>query len=288
MRSNPDEHIRYDSIYQGIVSDNADPLFLGRVKVFLGILGPDLETEWLMPNTMFSGPGTGAYWPPEIDDAVHVMFLEGDPEVGIFMGGFWANPDGAPETPTEFQREEPTNRGFKTKSGHLLEFDDLDDTKGIRITSADGFKFHIDEMLKTLVIETPDGQGISFDDENKMTTLTVIDDFIMMIAGSIDLNVTSDWTVIVDGDATIEATNINLTSTADVNIEAGAIATIEGTGQTNLGGSSSITMVNGTLVMLGGGGPGVARLGDSVIGVGNLAAPVVSNIVLGSFKVFSA
>lgn len=65
-------------------------------------------------------------------------------------------------------------------------------------------------------------------------------------------------------------------------------AEISGLTQTIVGSGAGITMVNGSIVLLGGGGLPVARVGDITIGVGNLGIPVISNIVLGSFKVLSA
>ena len=82
------------------------------------------------------------------------------------------------------------------------------------------------------------------------------------------------------GAVTIDAKTM-LTLNALVN------ATFAGTAQTTVGSGAGITNVLGSLVLLGGGGLPVARVGDQSIGVGYMGIPVVSNIISGSFKVLA-
>ena len=80
----------------------------------------------------------------------------------------------------------------------------------------------------------------------------------------------------------------DVASTGATKIMAQAKAEFMGTAGTDVGSPSSITNVNGTLVNIGGGGVGVARLGDTSVGIGNAGFPVVSVIITGSPKVTSA
>ena len=73
-----------------------------------------------------------------------------------------------------------------------------------------------------------------------------------------------------------------LQATGDVSIKSDAKASLEGTSGTDVGSAASETNINGQIVNLAGGGLPVARVGDQVIGVGNLGAPVISSIVQGS------
>jgi hypothetical protein len=110
---------------------------------------------------------------------------------------------------------------------------------------------------------------------------------IIMKDGGVDIN--------VEGSVNVNAENINVSALGDALVEA-TNAMIEaaqnlsaaGLAITDLGSNSGITNVLGLLVNLGGGGLPVARIGDLVVGVGNLGIPVVSNIVQGSVKVTSA
>lgn len=85
-----------------------------------------------------------------------------------------------------------------------------------------------------------------------------------------------------------------LEATGDVDIKGAKVtgkatgeAEFSGTGGTKVGSGGSITEVQGTQVNLAGGGKPVATVGSQSIGVGNFGAPVVSNIISGSPKVFS-
>lgn len=51
--------------------------------------------------------------------------------------------------------------------------------------------------------------------------------------------------------------------------------------------SGDTVIIDGTQILLGGGGPGVARLGDTAVGTGNDGGPVISTIISGSFTVKS-
>jgi hypothetical protein len=75
---------------------------------------------------------------------------------------------------------------------------------------------------------------------------------------------------------------MSLQATGDVTMKSDAKVSVEGTGGTDVGSAASATQVKGQTVALAGGGLPVARVGDQVIGVGNLGAPVISNIVQGS------
>lgn len=96
--------------------------------------------------------------------------------------------------------------------------------------------------------------------------------------------------------AVLDASGILLKDKNDneVKLESGLItintsgtAKFTGEGGTEVGAASSATQVKGSTVALAGGGAPVARLGDQAIGIGNMGAPVVSNITQGSPKVTS-
>lgn len=271
----------YGGSHGGVVTDNKDPMKLGRIKANVGILGSDIETEWAFPATALASPGSGVFWPPAIGAAVQIEFVMEDPEVPLYGGGYWAAPDGVAETPEEFQRDEPTNRGFKTPGGHLLEFDDFEDTQGMRFTTIDGFKIFLDDKNKKIVIETPGGQSIVLDDDSKQMLFTVVDDLMFSVAKNVDYNVGEKWTVMVTQDAKIEATG-------KIDLESVGKATLKGTAGTDVGDSASITNVNGMLVNLGGGGVPIALVGSLVLGNDILGLPVIASVVIGSTKVTSA
>ncbi|MGQ0839840.1 phage baseplate assembly protein V [Actinokineospora sp.] len=80
-----------DSVVCGVVSNCADPLGKGRVKVTLPWLALDFETDWA-PNTQFcSGQRSGAMFMPEIGDEVLVAFEFGDARRPYVIGAMMNN-----------------------------------------------------------------------------------------------------------------------------------------------------------------------------------------------------
>ncbi|MDT8913125.1 phage baseplate assembly protein V [Amycolatopsis sp. PS_44_ISF1] len=75
-----------EGVVCGVVSDCADPLGKGRMKVTLPWLSPAFETDWA-PNVQFcSGPRSGAIFMPEIGDEVLVAFEFGDVRRAYVLG----------------------------------------------------------------------------------------------------------------------------------------------------------------------------------------------------------
>ncbi|MGH3994887.1 MAG: phage baseplate assembly protein V, partial [Pseudonocardiaceae bacterium] len=80
-----------DGVVCGVVTNCADPLAKGRVKITLPWLSPTFETDWA-PNIQFcSGQRTGAMFMPEVGDEVLVAFEFGDPRRPYVLGGMMNN-----------------------------------------------------------------------------------------------------------------------------------------------------------------------------------------------------
>lgn len=146
--------MQYNGLYPGIVADNKDPKRLGRVKARVGILGDAFTSHWLLPAGCVAGPDCGGFYPPPVGAGVVVSFIEGDLENGWYLGGFWAEPGKKNEVPKPFQRTPPTNQGYQSPKGHLLEFDDLPASAGIRLTSKGKRKILLDDAQKRVVVSS--------------------------------------------------------------------------------------------------------------------------------------
>ena len=58
----------------GQVTDNQDPLGMGRVKVRIPMLGAQDESNWARIVATGAGNARGIYFLPEVDDEVLVVF----------------------------------------------------------------------------------------------------------------------------------------------------------------------------------------------------------------------
>mgnify|MGYP001582407957 CR=1 FL=1 len=305
---------KYVGRSRAVVVDNRDPLKRGRIMVDSPVLGETVWIDYLKLPHQFDVPSIG--------DVVYIECDGGEYEFPVAWGNITKGLDESPEIPTVFKRAVPTNRGFYTPEGHTLEFDDGESrptnspkdtdlttkSRGIRITSSQNNKIHIieddDNSKQYILIEDKTGNMIKLDyKENELTIKslgkTIFDtaeDRTDTIGGNLIVNVTGDANITADGnvtvstpgDATVSANgNATISAQGNASISANGNAEFKGTGGTNVGDSGSITQVKGSQVMLAGGGPGVARLGDRAFGIGNLGSPVSSTIIQGSTKVLS-
>ena len=81
----------------GEVTNTADPLKLGRVKVRLPAISADDETDWARIASPGAGKDRGLQWLPEVNDEVLVGFEQGDPARPCVLGGLWNNTDTPPD-----------------------------------------------------------------------------------------------------------------------------------------------------------------------------------------------
>src|SRR5271170_858207 len=86
---NEDSSGRFYGVAVGIVSNNKDPMNLGRVRMKFPWLSDDHESDWTRMASLMAGPGRGAYFLPEVNDEVLVAFEHGDVRRPYVIGGMW-------------------------------------------------------------------------------------------------------------------------------------------------------------------------------------------------------
>lgn len=135
------------------VIDNNDPEGQGRIKVkFKWECLTNDVTEWLRVVTPSAGVGDrgnnrGYFAIPEIDDQVMIAFEEGNIARPVVMGSVYhsASVDSSPLIKNHL-------KSIITRSGHLIEFDDNQDTQGIKITDIHNNIIHIDTKGNNITI----------------------------------------------------------------------------------------------------------------------------------------
>lgn len=116
-------------VYYAIVTQNDDPDGPGsRVKLRFPWLpdGDRDQTRWAHIAVPMIGARFGTYTLPDVDDEVMVMFLAGDLDHPVVIGGGWSKTDPPPEANADGKND---FRLIKSRSGHRLLFDDSGQTK---------------------------------------------------------------------------------------------------------------------------------------------------------------
>lgn len=194
-------------VYIGIVSDNEDDEGMGRVKVEFPWRDADDESNWARIATPMAGDEMGTYFLPEVGDEVLIAFEGGDMHYPYVVGSLWNGEEAPPET------NDGNNdiRQIKTRSGHMVTFDD-DDDGSIAIETAAGQTVTMDDSDDGITIE--DGSGNTVEMGSGGITLDSGAD--VTISGQ---NITLDGQMEVD----IGAPQIGINADAKAEIAAGML-----------------------------------------------------------------
>jgi phage baseplate assembly protein V len=142
---------RFYGVVVGIVTNNQDPENMHRVKVRFPWLSNDVESNWARVAAPMAGKGRGAYFLPEIDDEVLVAFEHGQVDHPFVVGCLWNGKDDAPESNAD---GENNHRTIKSRSGHVLRFNDKSGNETIEIIDKTGSnKIIIDSANNSITIE---------------------------------------------------------------------------------------------------------------------------------------
>lgn len=200
----------------GIVTDNADPQNLGRVRVRLPYAGVDFVSDWARVVAPGNGASRGFVWIPEVQDEVLVAFHHGSVREPYVLGGLWNGVDAPP--PIELDGGKLKARKFVSRTGQTIVFSDESGKEGILISSADGkMQVHVDAANNKVVLIS-DGSG------------------------TVEMKSGGDFTIESQGDVKIKGVNVEVSASASaklkadgtVNVEASGVATVKGS-QVSLG-----------------------------------------------------
>lgn len=122
-------------VYPGVVTNNDDPDKLGRVRVSFPWLSDDYESAWARVGQVGAGAERGIHWFPEVDDEVAIAFIGGRPEAPVVLGGLFNGVDQPPFADFVDGSGKVNRRGFKTRSGHIIELVDDPGSEAIELTS---------------------------------------------------------------------------------------------------------------------------------------------------------
>lgn len=134
--------------YRGVVTDNQDPLMLGRLKAKVPDIFGEQDSGWALPALPYAGNQVGLFLLPPVNASIWVEFESGNPEYPIWTGCFWASGE-VPAAPAL-----PEIKMLKTDVGTLT-LDDTPGTGGITLETTAGMQI----KLTATGIEITNGQG---------------------------------------------------------------------------------------------------------------------------------
>ena len=128
----------YFGIYRGTVHNNVDPMQMGRIMAIVPDVVGAIPSTWAMPCAPMAGNQAGVFVVPPIGAGVWVQFEGGDPDLPVWVGGWWNN---AAEVPALAMAGAPDDPGIviQTARQNAVVLSDLPGpTGGIMLKSTSG------------------------------------------------------------------------------------------------------------------------------------------------------
>jgi len=198
----------------GVVTNvRDDPRDIGRVKVKLPLLGPDVESNWCRVVAPGAGPGRGMQYLPEVDD--EVLLIGTDVNHMYVLGGLWSATDAPPLKNSEaVSGGAVAKRIIKSRSGHLIILDDSDSGGGISIIDSTGNNKIVIDTSRNSLEATFDG------------------DIKLQAKGKIEIKADQDITVEAGmGFSTSAGMNMSLEANSQLELKGTASASLQSNGR---------------------------------------------------------
>ena len=141
--------------YRGTVTNNVDPLQIGRIQVMVPDVAGFVPSTWAMPCVTATGINTGLFTVPMLGAGVWIEFERGNPDYPIWVGGFWGS---AAEVPALALAGNPASPSVVLQSGlqNTIAISDVPGPAGgILLKSVTGAMIMVNEVGITI----SNGQG---------------------------------------------------------------------------------------------------------------------------------
>lgn len=82
---------RFFGKFRGMVTNNVDPMRLGRIQAQVPDVGGFTPGTWALPCVPITGKQNGSWFVPQLGASVWIEFEQGDPDHPIWSGCFWGS-----------------------------------------------------------------------------------------------------------------------------------------------------------------------------------------------------
>lgn len=170
---------KYHGIYAGVVTNNVDPMKLGRVKAAVPGISDDPDSVWAFP---VGAPGAGTaqrgfFDVPNVGSEIYMFFLGGDTDKARFFAGHWGIVNGESEVPTQAKEamdekpeDAPNVKVYETNTWAMV-FDeregrerffikrkrDIEDVDDEDLIGGNALMLELDATQGTIAISAPGG-----------------------------------------------------------------------------------------------------------------------------------
>jgi uncharacterized protein involved in type VI secretion and phage assembly len=193
---------RITGVVIAVVTNNQDPDGLGRVKVRFPWLSDADESAWARVATLMAGNQRGTYFLPEVEDEVLVAFEQGDLRFPYVIGALWNGKDAPPAKNKDGKNNV---RLIKSRSGHMIRLNDEAGKETIEIVDKTG------------------KNSLMFDAASNTLTIATEKDIVLSAT---------------KGTIRLEAQKLELKSSADTKVDAGAGMDLKASGQMTVQGAT--------------------------------------------------
>lgn len=184
-----------------IVADNNDPEKQGRVLLTLSSLPGGTEV-WAKMVTPMAGPGRGVCLLPEVGDEVLAAFIQGDLSSAYVLGSVWG---AKKKPPADVGKNRNGLKMIMTRSGNVLEFNDVDGDEHISLKDKNDNEIRINTADDSIVIISISKMQICTDGE-----MVLSGDKIRIAADRIEIKADASLTLDGGGTAELKAGTVNI------------------------------------------------------------------------------
>ena len=149
--------------YLGRVMSLNDPDGNNRIQIRLIAfdgMGEQDAPLWARVVSPFAGKNRGAFFLPDIDDEVLVVFMNGDPRFPLIIGGLW---NGEAKSPVTIGSEGNRYKVLRSKNGIKLTLDDHQGQETLKLETPAGQKVTLKDGPGTITIEDSNGNSIKLE-----------------------------------------------------------------------------------------------------------------------------